>query len=108
MHVQDLLSSLPEAERRKVADIWNALLAARRDCEAMAARGVRVSRDVSRDWQETVSDLIDRVVTQDSEIANLKQQVSLDVREGAMRGEGAGCGLRGGGGGLCVAMVMKQ
>jgi hypothetical protein len=75
LHVQELLSSLPDPERQKVADIWDALLMARHDCEAMAARGVRVSRDVSRDWQETVSDLIDRVVTQDNEIANLKQQV---------------------------------
>jgi hypothetical protein len=31
--------------------IWNALMTARHDCEVMAARGVRVVKDVSRDWQ---------------------------------------------------------
>jgi hypothetical protein len=57
--------------------MWNALLTARRDCEAMAARGVRISRDISRDWQETVSDLIDRVVAQDSELGQLRLQVRM-------------------------------
>jgi hypothetical protein len=73
--VQALLSRLPPADAAQVQDIWDALLTARRDCEAMAARGVRVSRDISRDWQETVSDLIDRVVAQDSELGTLRQQV---------------------------------
>jgi NADH:ubiquinone oxidoreductase subunit D len=73
--VQALLARLPSADAAHVQDIWDALLTARRDCEAMAARGVRVSRDISRDWQETVSDLIDRVVAQDSELAQLRQQV---------------------------------
>lgn len=70
-----LVSRLPPADAAQVQGIWDALLTARRDCEAMAARGVRVSRDISRDWQETVSDLIDRVVAQDSELGQLRQQV---------------------------------
>ncbi|KAF8071108.1 BRF1 [Scenedesmus sp. PABB004] len=73
--VHALLQRLPECEGREVAGLWEALLAARRDCEMMAARGVRVSRDISRDWQETVSDLIDRVVTQDGELAQLRSQL---------------------------------
>ncbi len=31
--------------------LWDALMTARHDCEVMAARGVRVVKDVSRDWQ---------------------------------------------------------
>jgi hypothetical protein len=58
-----------------VLALWDALMVARHDCEVMAARGVRVSRDISRDWQETVSDLIDRVVAQDNELGQLRQQV---------------------------------
>jgi hypothetical protein len=73
--VQALLGRLPQPDAQQVQGIWDALLIARRDCEAMAARGVRVSRDISRDWQETVSDLIDRVVAQDSELAQLRHQV---------------------------------
>ena len=71
-----LLSRLSPRDASQVKDIWDSLLMARRDCEAMAARGVRVSRDISRDWQETVSDLIDRVVAQDNELGQLRQQVS--------------------------------
>lgn len=70
-----LLAHLPPAAAEEVSALWDALLTARRNCEAMAARGVRVSRDLSRDWQETVSDLIDRVVTQDQELTQLRQQV---------------------------------
>lgn len=73
--INDLLQRLPECDAAEVSKIWSALLVARHDCEAMAARGVRIARDVSRDWQETVSDLIDRVVAQDNEIGQLKQQV---------------------------------
>jgi len=72
---ETLIARLPHPEAARVRALWDALLVARRDCEAMAARGVRVSRDVSRDWQETVSDLIDRVVAQDSEISSLKSQL---------------------------------
>lgn len=73
--VKALLCRLGPEEAEQVQGIFDALLMARRDCEAMAARGVRVSRDISRDWQETVSDLIDRVVAQDSELGQLRQQV---------------------------------
>lgn len=73
--MQALLDRLQPSDAAQVRDIWDALLTARRDCEAMAARGVRVSRDISRDWQETVSDLIDRVVAQDNELGQLRQQV---------------------------------
>lgn len=69
------MARLPVSESTEVLALWDALLVARHDCEVMAARGVRVSRDISRDWQETVSDLIDRVVAQDQEIAQLRQQV---------------------------------
>lgn len=86
--IQALLVRLSSSDAAQVQDIWDALLTARRDCEAMAARGVRVSRDISRDWQETVSDLIDRVVAQDSELAQLRQQVCA-------RGVGAGLGRLG-------------
>jgi hypothetical protein len=55
----------------------------------MAARGVRISRDISRDWQETVSDLIDRVVAQDAEIAGLKGALKA-AQAGAGGGAGAG------------------
>lgn len=58
-----------------VQALWDALLVARRDAEAVAARGARIARDVSRDWQETVTDLIDRIVAQDGEIASLKAKV---------------------------------
>lgn len=75
--MKGLLGRLPEAEAAQVLGLWDALLVARRDCEAMAARGVRVSRDISRDWQDTVSDLIDRVVAQDAELAQLRAQVKL-------------------------------
>lgn len=80
--VRELLSRLQEDDAAQVQDIWDALLMARRDCEAMAARGVRVSRDISRDWQETVSDLIDRVVAQDTELGQLRQQVRWHCRDG--------------------------
>jgi hypothetical protein len=73
--VQELLARLVPTDAEQVAEMWDALLTARRDCEAMAARGVRISRDISRDWQETVSDLIDRVVAQDSELGQLRLQV---------------------------------
>jgi hypothetical protein len=76
--VQDLLARLAPRDAEQVSEMWDSLLVARRDCEAMAARGVRISRDISRDWQETVSDLIDRVVAQDSELGQLR----LQVREG--------------------------
>lgn len=78
--MQALLDRLSQPDAQQVQGIWDALLIARRDCEAMAARGVRVSRDISRDWQETVSDLIDRVVAQDSELAQLRQQVRTGWR----------------------------
>lgn len=84
--MSSLLSRLQQPEASEVAALWDALLIARRDCEAMASRGVRVARDVSRDWQETVSDLIDRVVAQDGEICGLKQQVS---RGAGSRGTGS-------------------
>jgi hypothetical protein len=74
-NLHDLLSRLPERECGEVLALWDALMVARHDCEVMAARGVRVSRDISRDWQETVSDLIDRVVAQDNELGQLRQQV---------------------------------
>lgn len=54
--------------------LWAQLRACRRDCEAMAARGVRVARDVSRDWQETASGLIDRVVQQDADLARVRSE----------------------------------
>lgn len=73
--VQALLARLSPEDAAQVQSIWDKLLVARKDCEALAARGVRISRDISRDWQETVSDLIDRVVAQDGELAQLKQQV---------------------------------
>lgn len=73
--LHDLLSRLPQRECGEVLALWDALMVARHDCEVMAARGVRVSRDISRDWQETVSDLIDRVVAQDNELGQLRQQV---------------------------------
>ncbi len=76
--MRQLLGRLPQADSAAVSRIWDARLLARHDCEAMAARGVRVARDVSRDWQETVSDLIDRVVAQDNEINALKQQVRMN------------------------------
>lgn len=87
---QALLSRLPAREHAAVSSLWDALLVARHDCEVMAARGVRVSRDISRDWQETVADLIDRVVAQDQDLAQLKQQVwpalgqliAVDVHDG--------------------------
>lgn len=82
--MRELLSRLKEDDAAQVQDIWDALLMARRDCEAMAARGVRVSRDISRDWQETVSDLIDRVVAQDSELGQLRQQVRWCCRMGRL------------------------
>jgi hypothetical protein len=69
-----LIARLPPREAAAVAAMWAALLTARRDAEAVAARGVRVARDVSRDWQETVSELIDRVVAQDAELAVLRAQ----------------------------------
>eukprot|EP00879_Flechtneria_rotunda_P033533 GHRR01037149.1.p1 GENE.GHRR01037149.1~~GHRR01037149.1.p1 ORF type:complete len:217 (+),score=93.20 GHRR01037149.1:462-1112(+) len=72
--LQDLLERLPTKESCEVAALWDALQVARHDCEVMAARGVRVTRDISRDWQETVSDLIDRVVAQDTELGQLRQQ----------------------------------
>lgn len=81
----DLLSRLPERECGEVMALWDALMVARHDCEVMAARGVRVSRDISRDWQETVSDLIDRVVTQDNELGQLRQQVSKVGHAGIQR-----------------------
>lgn len=56
----------------------------------MAARGVRVSRDVSRDWQETVSDLIDRVVAQDNEITDLKSQLKQAQAAAAQAAAAAG------------------
>ncbi|KAF6252424.1 hypothetical protein COO60DRAFT_1553035 [Scenedesmus sp. NREL 46B-D3] len=74
-NLHDLLSRLPERECGEVLALWDALMVARHDCEVMAARGVRVSRDLSRDWQETVSNLIDRVVAQDSELGQLRQQL---------------------------------
>ncbi|WIA32056.1 hypothetical protein OEZ86_002908 [Tetradesmus obliquus] len=73
--LHDLLSRLPQRECSEVLALWDALMVARHDCEVMAARGVRVSRDISRDWQETVSDLIDRVVAQDNELGQLRQQL---------------------------------
>lgn len=75
--MQELLARLTPTDAEQVAEMWDALLTARRDCEAMAARGVRISRDISRDWQETVSDLIDRVVAQDSELGQLRLQVRM-------------------------------
>jgi hypothetical protein len=74
--LKGLLSRL--ASPQDAADVqalWDSLLVARRDAEAVAARGARIARDVSRDWQETVTDLIDRIVAQDGEIASLKAQV---------------------------------
>jgi len=74
--VKDLLDGLPPREACQVAALWDALLEAQRNCELMAARGVRISRDISKDWQETVADLIDRVVLQDKELVQLRFQVS--------------------------------
>jgi hypothetical protein len=85
-----LMLRLPRDEAHHVQLLWDAFLTARRDCEAMAARGVRVSRDVSRDWQETVSDLIDRVVAQDAELGEMRQK----VRCGAMHARHILCTLR--------------
>eukprot|EP00775_Hariotina_reticulata_P005223 gene5223-5460_t len=73
--LKNLLDRLPQREACEVLAIWDALLKARRNCEMMAARGVRISRDISKDWQETVSDLIDRVVLQDKELVQLRFQV---------------------------------
>jgi hypothetical protein len=75
--VQDLLARLQPSDAVEVSRIWDALLVAQRDAEMLASRGVRIARDISRDWQETVSDLIDRVVTQDGELGTLRAQVCI-------------------------------
>lgn len=73
--VRALLSRLGPSDAEEVQGLWSALLTARHDTESAMARGVRVARDISRDWQDTVSDLIDRVVAQDAQISELKQQL---------------------------------
>jgi hypothetical protein len=71
-----LIARLPAPDAAAAAAMWASLLAARRDAEAVAARGVRVARDVSRDWQETVSELIERVVAQDGELAAARAELA--------------------------------